>query len=113
MPLLGPTGGVEMSFHVMETGSSVLEENSHLDRTSLTLATNRLNTLLVGREDDFTKLDVQGFELEVLRGAERLLASAKAVLELRRRPVDKATNHADLFFVPKDSPLMADTRHFV
>lgn len=145
MALLGPDDDTEHVFHVMESGSSVYEENSPLPRARVVLRTRRLDTLLDGARADFLKLDVQGFELQVLRGATAALKSAQAVLlevsllrinagaplfaevvafmaergfevcdilEVHRRPLDQATNQVDVLFVPKDSPLLADTRHF-
>ena len=143
--VLGPEDGAEVVFHVMESGSSVLPENSPLDRREEVRLTQRLDTLFPDNRPDFIKLDVQGYELEVLKGASDLMAGAQAVLmevslieinknaplmtevvgfmrargfevadvlELHRRPLDRATNQVDLIFVPATSPLLSDTRHF-
>lgn len=146
MTLLGPDDDVERTFYVMESGSSILEENSPLDRCAKTVTTRRLDSVIPAHTPvDFLKVDVQGYELEVLRGAPRILSEVQAVLlevallqinkgaplfaevvafmksrgfevcdvlELHHRPLDKATNQVDLLFVPKESPLMQDTRHF-
>ena len=143
--VLGPEDGAEVVFHVMESGSSVLPENSPVDRREEARLTQRLDTLFPENRPDFIKLDVQGYELEVLKGASALLADAQAVLmevalieinknaplmtevvgfmrergfevadvlELHRRPLDRATNQVDLIFVPARSPLLSDKRHF-
>lgn len=143
--LLGPQDGQEVVFHVMESGSSVFEENSPLDRRSETRTTQTLDSVMQGLKIDLLKLDVQGFELEVLKGGTETLKYSKAVilevslleinkgaplfaevigfmhahsfevcdiLELHRRPLDKATNQVDILFVPAASEFLADKRHF-
>ena len=143
--LLGPRDDEQVEFFVMESGSSVFEEDSPLGRKKRDLTTTSLDTLLMGKRVDLIKIDPQGFELEVLKGAIKTLGSAQAVLlevsliqinkgapliaevvafldergfaacellEVHKRPLDKATNQIDLLFVPKDSHLLTDTRHF-
>lgn len=80
MALLGPEDGEEVTFYVMESGSSVMEENSPLDRTEVTTVTRRLDDVIGERSVDVLKIDVQGFELEVMRGAPRILDQVGAVL---------------------------------
>ena len=143
--VLGPEDGREVVFHVMEAGSSVLPENSSLQRREELRHVRQLDTFFQKDLPDFIKLDVQGYELEVLRGASQILEQAQAVLmevslieinrgaplmaevvgfmadkgfevcdilELHRRPLDRATNQVDLLFVLPNSPLLNDTRHF-
>lgn len=143
--ILGSEEGKQVTFNVMESGSSVFEENSPLPRRVEIRNLRTLDSILEGRPADLIKLDVQGYELEVLRGAELAMSQAKAIilevalieinkgapllsevvefmdkrgfrvadiLGLHRRPLDRATNQVDLLFVPHDSPLFADTRHF-
>jgi len=85
--LIGPPDVNEIDFVVLEDsdgkGSSVLAENSdvprHVERHSVTT----LDALLaeVGlAPPDLIKLDVQGYELEVLKGAEAALEHAEFVL---------------------------------
>lgn len=79
--LLGPQDGLEVTFHVMESGSSVYEENSPLEREAVTLRTRRLDDVVQAADTpDLIKMDVQGYELEVLRGGLETLARAQAVL---------------------------------
>jgi len=80
MSLVGASNDQEMTFHVMDVGSSVFAENSPLDRTAKQLRTRTLDDILGGRPAQFIKIDVQGFELEVLRGAPNSIAQAEAIL---------------------------------
>jgi len=61
------------------------------------IETQRLDDVVEAEEADYLKLDVQGAELDVLRGAPRLLASAVVV-------------HTEVEFVPLylEQPLFAD-----
>lgn len=93
--LLGASAGKEVQFTEMETGSSVFEENN---TTAIkNKVTKRLTTLdyLIQQnygwhKIDFLKLDVQGYELEVLSGAFKYLSTCEFVLmETSLIPVNK------------------------
>jgi FkbM family methyltransferase len=86
--LLGPENRESVDFCVLDdpgggTGSSVMPENSDVPRHTVQLRMTTLDNLVAEKEfpaPDFVKLDVQGFELEVLRGATSTLSSAQFVL---------------------------------
>ncbi len=102
--LLGPETGREVSFAEMETGSSVYQEQSRYDRNVTKRQTVRLDDLVADQSQsvDFLKLDVQGYELEVLRGASKVLEQAQAVL-------------MEASFVPvnQGAPLVAEVIRFM
>ncbi|MDR3466930.1 MAG: FkbM family methyltransferase [Xanthobacteraceae bacterium] len=144
--LLGADDGAEVVFNVMESGSSVLNERSPLDRVVEKRRLRRLDALPLDIAGNiFLKIDTQGYELEVLKGAEHLLPHINAILlevaiieinegapllhevlaflkslgfvtydilEIHRRPLDRAMNQIDILFVREESPLVADKRHY-
>jgi FkbM family methyltransferase len=86
--LLGPESREDVPFHECDTaptGSSVLAFTSP-EPLTFRVVRRRMETLdnvLANAgiaSPDFLKLDVQGFELEVLKGAPNALAAAEAVL---------------------------------
>jgi FkbM family methyltransferase len=79
--LLGADDGAPVSFNVMESGSSVLGERSPLDRTVENRKLRRIDTVIEELESPvFVKIDTQGYELEVLKGAQRILPKVDAIL---------------------------------
>lgn len=81
--LLGSSGGQIVEFTEMESGSSVFAETSPYTRNTVKRTTSRLDTLLTDGKYpnvDFLKLDVQGYELQILEGSPTALAQATAVL---------------------------------
>jgi FkbM family methyltransferase len=142
--LLGAVDGEEVQFHVMASGSSVLAEHSDVPRTTERRRLVTLNSLLANHQAiDLLKIDAQGYELNILSGADKILPRVQAVLleialievnegspilhevmsymhdrnfvafdilELHRRPLDRALSQVDVFFCRKDSELRADKR---
>ena len=83
MALLGPEARSGARFYAMEAGSSVLRENTNFDRQELALEMTTLDTVSEATALQgplLLKVDVQGYELEVLRGGVRTLARADVVL---------------------------------
>ncbi|KRR27883.1 hypothetical protein CQ14_08575 [Bradyrhizobium lablabi] len=79
--LLGANDGAPVSFNVMESGSSVLSERSPLDRTVENRKLRRMDTVIDELESPvLVKIDTQGYELEVLKGAQRILPKIDAIL---------------------------------
>jgi FkbM family methyltransferase len=80
--VLGSNDGQTVPFNVMESGSSVMSEKSTIARTveTRTVATLDSLGLVLEGEYNFLKIDVQGYELEVLRGATKSLQAFEAVL---------------------------------
>lgn len=86
--LLGPYSAPAVPFVVMDdgiggTGSSVMSENSNVPRHVVQLPMMTLDDLVEKTgfpAPTFIKLDVQGYELEVLKGSTKTLADAEFVL---------------------------------
>jgi len=81
--LLGATEGANVDFYEAESGSSVLRESAQPRPPTGQLAMSTLDAITADgpfARPDFIKLDVQGYELQVLKGGEHTLRSAEAVL---------------------------------
>ncbi len=104
--LLGPADGQAVRFVEMETGSSVFEEESPYDRTVVEKTQMTLDTVVARHPGfdraTFLKLDVQGYELEVLKGASRLLQGLEFVLM-----------EASLIPINRGCPVVADVCRFM
>ncbi len=96
--LLGDEDCDGRAFHQLRTpfgstGSSLYEELSDYPRDVLTLPMRRLDSLVrshAGRTFDLVKIDVQGAELDVLRGAGAMIQTVKALcIELSLHPVNR------------------------
>lgn len=83
--LLGATSGDLVQFHEMETGSSILPERSDIRRVTSDRTLTTLDGILKveppgWNRPDLIKLDVQGYELEVLKGSKQATADCEVVI---------------------------------
>ncbi len=79
--LLGAEDGETVTFNVMGSGSSIMNERSAVPRTIETRHLRTLDSLLEEvRSPGLLKIDAQGYELQIIRGARRVLPSFEVVL---------------------------------
>ncbi len=78
--LLGAADDALVTFNLLETGSGVFSERSDVARTTEKRRLSALDSVAGATPVDFLKIDTQGYELEVLRGATRVLSQAEVVL---------------------------------
>jgi FkbM family methyltransferase len=105
MSLLGPTHQERAAFYQLETGSSVLFEQSSIERTKVEYEMRTLDDVAIEAgfaEVDFLKLDVQGYELEVLKGASRMFSDVQVILM-----------EVSLLGVNKGAPLLREVIEFM
>jgi FkbM family methyltransferase len=99
--LLGAKRADSVEFHIAETASSVLIEREHplVERATYPMRTvdDVLEHECFGDAPDFLKMDVQGYELEVLKGATRTLSLVEVVLA-----------EVNLLEIHNEVPLLAD-----
>lgn len=105
MECLGATMDQEVGFHLMETASSVLDEHVHNDAATVSLKTKTLDHLLANekiQKVDLIKLDVQGYELEILKGFSQYIVGTDVIL-----------TEVSLLDIHKGVPLMRDVINYV
>lgn len=82
--LLGAEIREQVEFNLAETASSVLTEQAHPQTKKAIFPMRTVDDVverdLQGKAPDFLKMDVQGYELEVLKGAARSLPSIQVIL---------------------------------
>ena len=82
--LLGATAQEKVNFNQAETASSVLVEqipqNFSVESYPMATIDQIVNNRFAGKSPDFLKMDVQGYELEVLKGAENSLQGVQVIL---------------------------------
>lgn len=88
--VLGATEDTAVTFYEMETGSSYFPEQSNAPRRVTTYVTQILDSIAADMPAPFLKIDVQGAELEVLKGGEKTLGNAELVqLEIALLPYNE------------------------
>jgi FkbM family methyltransferase len=103
--LLGAEARETVEFYELETGSSVLFEQSSITRKQHHYSMYTLDEVLSQAgfgPVDFLKLDVQGYELEVLKGAPQTLVNATVVLM-----------EVSLLGINKGAPLLNEVLQFM
>ena len=103
--LLGATAQERVEFYESETTSSVLTETTKSEQAATWLPMTTLDEATQNTEfarPDFLKLDVQGYELEVLKGGPQVLAAAQVVLM-----------EVNLLEIIEGAPLFAETVAFM
>lgn len=99
--LMGAEAKEQVLFHELESASSVLEEHipqSFPTKTyPMTTVDEVVNNHFEGRSPSLLKMDVQGYEFEVLKGAEHSLAGVEVILA-----------EINLLDIHRDVPLLAD-----
>lgn len=79
--LLGAKNGEPVKFNVMETGSSIMSERSPIYRDVEMRVLTTIDSLGINFEaPGLLKIDAQGYELEILKGAINVLPCFEAVL---------------------------------
>lgn len=79
--LLGAEDGVMVPFNVMGSGSSIMPERSGVPRTTEQRRLRTLDSLLRNaKPPGLLKIDAQGYELQILKGAAQVLPSFELVL---------------------------------
>lgn len=102
--VLGAADGKEVFFTELETASSVLEEQA-ANHNRVARKTSSLNTILTKRnisKVDLIKLDVQGYELEVLAGFDQYIDNTEVIL-----------TEASLLEIHKGVPLVRDVINYM
>jgi FkbM family methyltransferase len=81
--VIGAESRPSVKFYQMESGSSVFEEQSAVSRNVIESPMRTLDEIVLEKnlsDVQFIKLDVQGYELEILKGASKSLETTLAVL---------------------------------
>jgi FkbM family methyltransferase len=103
--VLGPKANPAVPFYEQDSASSVLPETSKRHQVSIPLEMRTLDDVTAHTtfaEPDFIKVDVQGYELDVLRGGGRTLTTAEVVIL-----------EVNLLEIYEGAPLLQDVVNFM
>lgn len=103
--LLGPKSGQKAKFYINETVSSALPESAKDNQDFIEIPMCTLDEVLSEKsftDANFLKLDVQGYELEVLKGAASILNRVEVVLM-----------EVSLLEINQGAPLIKDVINFM
>lgn len=101
--LLGAQNGAEVTFNVMESGSSIMAERSPLTRSQEKRILRRIDSSIPSFQGPaLLKIDAQGYELEILRGATNILHMVDAILL-----------EVAIIEINEGAPLLADVTAFM
>ena len=99
--LVGAENKEKVALHEAETASSVLDERTYqnfpVKYYPMKTIDSIVNESFADNPPDFLKIDVQGYELEVLKGAEKSLAQMQVILA-----------EINLLDIHENVPLMAE-----
>lgn len=89
----------ETSFYVdtVRSGYSTLAHHNGATTREIKVKMRRLDTVIAANGIDVIKIDVEGFELGVLRGAERVMAENRPTIMFESGPKEVRYTHADLW----------------
>lgn len=95
----------QVEFNIYETASSVLKEDNETGAKTETRTLTTLDQLTINTsfaKPDFIKIDTQGYELEILKGAEKTMQQAEFILL-----------EVSLIDIYKSCPLVAEVMAFM
>lgn len=105
MALLASEADKQQSFSIMDVASSALEEHHATSAKRVVLPTKTLDRVAADKKfgnASFLKLDVQGYELEILKGGSTVLQNSQAVLL-----------EVSLLDIHQNVPLLRDVLNFM
>lgn len=100
--LLASKDDQEVNFNVNETASSVLNEQHNEHNKKIKLFTKTVDGIAEKKYFDLIKLDTQGYELEILKGAKDTIGNTEVILM-----------EISLIDIHKDVPLIKDVLNFM